>query len=166
MLQILTKLIATLLGAVVLLLGNWLRQRGIETGDLTQEGGGIVLQVAAVLAGVVYKVWLHYLPSPKGDPTAVDPTLWKGRQLIILLCLMPLIAAMAGAGCESLKNVSAAYVNADRLTYEAVGPEYREYVSNDVGLTQEQKDRRYRTIDTWKLRWESGQRAQQATTKP
>lgn len=86
------------------------------------------------------------------------------RLLAFVLCLLPLLVVMAG--CESLKNVSAAYVNADRATYEAIAPEYREYVANDPGLTPEQQQRRYRTIYTWKLRYESGQRSQQATTQP
>jgi hypothetical protein len=44
------------------------------------------------------------------------------------------------------------YVKADRLTYDAIAPEYLRYVDADPGLTQEQKDRRHRTVDTWNLR--------------
>lgn len=164
MLSVVTKILASAIGLFILWAGQKLKEKGIDTGDLTTESAGYGLQAAAFITGVVYKIWLHYQPPPKGDGAASDPALWKGRQMIILLCLMPLLAAMAG--CESLKNVSAAYVNADRLTYEAIAPEYREYVANDPGLTPEQQQRRYRTIDTWKLRWESGVRAQQATTKP
>jgi hypothetical protein len=44
------------------------------------------------------------------------------------------------------------YVKADRLTYEAVAPAYLKYLDADPALDQEQKDRRKRTVETWKLR--------------
>lgn len=52
------------------------------------------------------------------------------------------------AGCALDKE----YVKADRLTYEAVAPAYLKYVEADPALDQEQKERRKRTVATWKLR--------------
>ena len=66
------------------------------------------------------------------------------RKLLILLVLT--------CGC-SLQD---AYVNADRLTYQAVAPEYRAYVKADEKLDDEQKARRERTVDAWAVRVTEG----------
>lgn len=48
-----------------------------------------------------------------------------------------------------------AYATADKLTYGAIAPEYRAYVLADPALTQDQKDRRLRSLTTWRKRFES-----------
>jgi hypothetical protein len=60
------------------------------------------------------------------------------------------------AGCQTVPDP---YWNADRQTYEAVAPEYKAYVEADAGLPVEQKARRQRTLDTWKLRVDQAARA-------
>jgi hypothetical protein len=56
-------------------------------------------------------------------------------------------------GCPSTGDIIRAdYVAADRATYEAIGPRYREYVNADPDLDNEEKRRRNRTVDTWNLR--------------
>lgn len=42
--------------------------------------------------------------------------------------------------------------DAERQTYDVIAPEYSSYVQGDVKLTDEQKSRRLRTVDTWKVR--------------
>lgn len=68
------------------------------------------------------------------------------------LALVVLVLAFAAAigGC----SISKEYVDADAATFAAVTPEYLEYVKSDAKLTQEQKDRRTRTVDSWKIRIE------------
>ena len=61
---------------------------------------------------------------------------------VIIICLVGLFGCMPHG----------AYVKADRATYDAVAPEYREYVEEDDTLTKEQKERRYTTVETWKER--------------
>lgn len=60
---------------------------------------------------------------------------------IVALCLF-------ASGCALDKE----YVKADKATFDAVAPEYLKYVSEDAKLTQDQRDRRYRTVSTWRLR--------------
>jgi len=39
-------------------------------------------------------------------------------------------------------------------TYKAISPEYLNYVQADPGLSMDQKDRRIRTVDAWRIRVE------------
>lgn len=49
---------------------------------------------------------------------------------------------LALGGCTS-KRSSASF-------YHAIAPEYSAYVQQDQSLTQDQKDRRHRTLEAWK----------------
>lgn len=53
------------------------------------------------------------------------------------------------SGCSGLH---ASYVNADRLTYEAVAPEYRDYLEADTELSVDARERRLRTLNSWEAR--------------
>ena len=66
------------------------------------------------------------------------------RKLTILIILFVLLA-----GC-SQKELQV-YVEADKLTYEAIADEYVGLVKESK-LDDEQKDRRYRLVKTWKMR--------------
>jgi len=59
-----------------------------------------------------------------------------------------LFAATAFGGCAA---PDASFVRAERATYNAIAPEYVGYVSSDPALSDEQKARRQRTIQTWDL---------------
>ncbi len=65
----------------------------------------------------------------------------------------------ASALCLTLccSCVSKVYIEADRATYQAIEPEYRAYVMKDVDLTQEQKERRFLTLQTWLQRIETAE---------
>jgi hypothetical protein len=41
---------------------------------------------------------------------------------------------------------------AEIATYDAIAPEYASYVQADMALSTEQKQRRFNTIETWRLR--------------
>ena len=49
-------------------------------------------------------------------------------------------------------GVDRQYVQADRLTYEAIAPQYIEYVNKDNDLTSIEKIRYLRTVEWWKKR--------------
>jgi hypothetical protein len=74
----------------------------------------------------------------------------------LALLLLPAVLAHA-SGCASLSGPAAAYVAADRATYDAVAPEYADYVRHDPALDEAARARRGRTLETWRLRVEAGE---------
>ena len=63
-----------------------------------------------------------------------------------------LAIAFVLGGC----TVQSQYVDADRLTYEAVAPEYLGYVESDPYMSPEETDRRRATVASWKARIGAG----------
>lgn len=61
------------------------------------------------------------------------------------------IAVLALCGCATLNQD---YVKADKLTFDAIAPEYLQFVDANPNFDKEQRDRRHRTVETWKLRLE------------
>lgn len=69
------------------------------------------------------------------------------------LAALAIVAASCG-GCSAVPNIDAA---AERATYDAVAPEYLEYVEADPGLDEAAKQNRRSTVKTWNDRiaaWE------------
>lgn len=66
---------------------------------------------------------------------------------LLVPCLVVVVATLLG-GCA----ISKEYVAADQETFDAVAPEYLKYVAEDAKLDQAAKDRRARTVSSWKLR--------------
>lgn len=58
------------------------------------------------------------------------------------------------SGCQSVPKI---YLRADRNTFNAVAPEYKEYIQNDTTLSEAQKELRFNTIETWDRRIESAE---------
>lgn len=72
------------------------------------------------------------------------------------LCLIGFIVAVSG--CASTGDIiRAEYVEADRATYEAIAPEYLNYVQADQSLDSDERKRRERTLTTWRLRLEQAE---------
>lgn len=68
------------------------------------------------------------------------------------------IALLMTAGCCATTDIiQSDYVTADRATFEAIAPRYLDYVQDDASLDAEEKARRERTIDTWRLRLEQAE---------
>ena len=63
--------------------------------------------------------------------------------------VLGLFVAAVLSGCSGLHSN---YVSADRLTYEAVAPEYLDYLEADPDLSTEERDRRLRTLESWEAR--------------
>jgi hypothetical protein len=68
--------------------------------------------------------------------------------VIAFLGIVGLILMACLQGCRT----SGEYLRADRATFEAISPEYRRYVEADPALSSEEKARRLRTVETWRLR--------------
>lgn len=65
------------------------------------------------------------------------------RKLVICLVL-----GLTLTGC----GVPAAYIRADRATYNAIAPEYAQCTLTDPNLSQAQKDMRIGLLDSWNSR--------------
>jgi len=114
-----------------------------------------LLGAAAALYGRLRATRRIVFSTPRAD-RAMAKQNW--RMNAAPLALLPVLLAHA-SGCGSLSNPSAAYVAADRATFDAVAPEYSAYVHNDPALDDEARSRRDRTVQTWKERVEAGERA-------
>jgi hypothetical protein len=64
------------------------------------------------------------------------------RNLIICFAILSTFI-----GCAVQKD----YVAADKLFYEAIAPEYLQFVDANPNFDNDQKERRKRTVAAWKL---------------
>ena len=71
----------------------------------------------------------------------------RGARLATLAGLA-VSALLAGAGCARPGD---AFVAGERATFEAVAPEYLQYVAADPVLDEDERARRRRTVATWEL---------------
>jgi hypothetical protein len=99
-------------------------------------------------------------PAPPASPALPPPASAVGlraRALAPALLALGALAASSSGGCAALTGPGGPYVAADRATFDAVAPEYRAYVDHDPALDAEQRQRRHRTIDLWRLRIDDAQ---------
>lgn len=71
------------------------------------------------------------------------------RLLTILICALMLSA------CVSDNSI---YVTGDRATYDVVADEYLELVDSHDDFDAEQKGRRHRLVETWRMRIEEAEK--------
>tara|TARA_Y100001973_G_scaffold95912_1_gene149977 strand:- start:332 stop:562 length:231 start_codon:yes stop_codon:yes gene_type:complete len=62
------------------------------------------------------------------------------------------------SSCEGI-SVADAYVEADRLTYEAIAPHYQQYLEADGEITDANRKARIRLLTTWKMRIDANTKA-------
>ena len=68
------------------------------------------------------------------------------------------VAILIGvAGCAGIDR---SYVRADRLTFEAVAPQYERYVRSDESLDANEKENRLFTVDLWNRRIKEAERVE------
>ena len=67
------------------------------------------------------------------------------RMLMFLLC----VGCLFLAGCPSVPDL---YVEADRLTYEAIAPRYEKYLDDDTAIDDSTRDLRKNTLKSWDAR--------------
>lgn len=84
--------------------------------------------------------------QPEVRPDYAGNCLWVGGAF---LAAFMFLFALGLSGCVTPDQL---YVEADRLTYEAVAPEYGAYLDADTKLSDKQKDRRHKTLESWKHR--------------
>lgn len=96
--------------------------------------------------------------------TGSNPCGGHGGGVVPLAGAALLLACLSGVcGCATPE---AAFVRAERATYQAVAPEYVAYVEADPALSDEEKERRRRTVRTWDLSIRQHEAAAQAHTRP
>ena len=151
-------------GALVTLAGSVLALLKVELDPaLLEDVRQWVLQLATLVGGAV-ALWgrirasrkIGSPPSAGGPPTLPEPT--NGWRMMLLLGVgVVALAAASSTGCAALDAPAGAYVAADRATYDAVAPEYGAYVATDATLSVEQRERRARTLELWRLRLEDAE---------
>ena len=62
------------------------------------------------------------------------------------------------SGCEGI-SVADAYVEADRLTYDAIAPHYQQYLEADEEITDANRTARIRLLKSWKMRIDANTKA-------
>lgn len=77
--------------------------------------------------------------------------------------ILSLVLFSAGC-CATTDIIREDYTAADRATYKAIAPKYLEYVEGDSSLDSEERERRARTITTWRLRLEQAETPVQPAT--
>jgi len=78
------------------------------------------------------------------------------RNLIgLVLALVAFGVLLAMVGCGSLDH---AYLNADASTYNVIAPAHSAYIAADPTLNDEQRERRWRKLRSWKSRIIEGRR--------
>jgi hypothetical protein len=138
------------------------------------SGLTILFVVAATLL-VRWAVQGLARPNPNGIAPTVYPRDEAARQAAAQDAIRPyrqwhppsfpsmvLLAAVVGtaglAGCAQLSAIfhppPTDYVGADAVTYSAVAPYHATYVAADPTMTPDQKARRLRTLESWRLRIE------------
>lgn len=65
------------------------------------------------------------------------------------LCLVAALGLFSS--CEGI-SVADAYVEADRLTYNAIVPHYQQYLVADEAITDANRQARLRLLKSWKMR--------------
>jgi len=110
---------------------------------------------AVALYGRIRATRRLVVSAPPTDPAAKGQNWRMNAAGPLALLVLPAALLAHASGCASLASPSAAYVAADRATYDAVAPEYAEYVRNDASLDDDQRARRQRTLETWRIRVKS-----------
>ncbi len=64
-----------------------------------------------------------------------------------------LLCALLCASCTP----TAVYTKADRATFDAIAPEYRDYVLGDASLDQGARDIRLLNVESWRKRIEAAE---------
>ncbi len=115
---------------------------------------------------------VHCMPAQfdvdpfSGVVAAERPSRLKLWAAAVLVAVLGVVAVLSLTGCGMVGGLDKAYVEADRKTLEAVGPEYVEmskyaFKKQEDGsfvpwFDAEQAERRERTIQSWQIRTERG----------
>jgi hypothetical protein len=76
-----------------------------------------------------------------------------GLPLLLATLLLALLLAACG-------TTPAAYIEADRNTFEAIAPEHRKYLEADESLSDTSRALRLAALDSWEMRLKAAEEAQ------
>lgn len=65
------------------------------------------------------------------------------------LAVLAAIVGLIVLGVSGCTTPAREYIEADRATFDAIAPEYREYVTGDDVLSEIEKDVRLHTLQSW-----------------
>ncbi len=73
-----------------------------------------------------------------------------GRRVGLLIAVALLLPILSGC-----RGVPEAWQEADRATYQAIAPEYLRYIGADPALSEDARQLRRVTVETWRIRTET-----------
>ncbi|QOV90904.1 hypothetical protein [Humisphaera borealis] len=86
---------------------------------------------------------------------------------LVLLLILPALALVGGcSSIAALDQPTPTWLQADRATYDAITPDYRDYIAADTTLDELRRERRLRTVETWRIRLEDAERRAVRTATP
>lgn len=129
-------------------------RRGVDP-HFVEDFSGWAVSASTLVAGAI-ALYGRVNATKRISPPSGPPSTLK-----VLAMLGGTVWLLSSSGCAA---PDAAFVRAERATYDAVAPEYAGYVSADPGLTADQKARRQRTLQTWDLSLR--QQEARASTRP
>ena len=140
-------------GAVVTLAGSLLSLTKVRLDpQLLDEVRQWVLSLVTLIGGGI-ALWGRIRATRRIGKTP------RAAVTLILISLGAGALALSSTGCAT--TLDEAYARADRATFDAVAPEYAAYVAGDPKLTVEQRERRHRTVELWRMRVEDEERRAQ-----
>jgi hypothetical protein len=142
-------------GAVVTLAGSILALLRIQLDPALLDDVRDWLIALSTLVGGAVALWGRVRatrPIRRNDTSDLS----KPTRFLLLALIAGAIIGSA-SGCADLVGPAGSYVSADRATYDAIAPEYQQYVSADPSLDPEQRQRRTRTVELWRRRLESAE---------
>lgn len=145
----------TIWGAIVSVVASVLSLFKVRLDPQLQSDLRDWLLAGATLAGGAVALWgrlraSRRILSPQTRETR--PQDWRMNAALPFAPISLFLLLSQCAGCSMLQVPSASYVAADRATYDAVAPEYADYVDADAALDDEERARRGRTLATWDAR--------------
>lgn len=116
----------------------------------------VALQVAAACAAALVDtcVTIGYMVARTSVKKGSGESGFATPFALLLVTFLALSFLTIFAGC----SVDEEWVKADRVVYDIVAPEYKQYVAGDTVLDQKAKDRRTALIAAWEARiveWET-----------
>jgi 4-amino-4-deoxy-L-arabinose transferase-like glycosyltransferase len=130
--------------------------------------GALVTVAGSVLALLKFELdpellddlreWVLALATLVGGAVALWGRIRATRRIGQKPLAVGLVAILlVSSGCNVLTEPAGPYVAADRATYDAIAPEYRQYVAGDSALDADERTRRERTVELWRLRLEDAE---------
>ena len=159
----------TVWGAIVSVLASVLALFRVHLDTQLQSDLRDALLAAAALFGGAAALWGRLRASRRilsPQTTETRPQDWRMNAALPFALAWLLLPLTQSTGCSSLHPPTPDYVAADRATYNAIAPEYSQYVHADPALDDDEKARRDRTLATWDARLRAAEGAKSEARNP